>query len=175
MDLQEQNQVISVYVVYQILKKLTTPFNKTDAFRLKIIDASGNILRKRHTLRTVDERNSATLLDVMVWKLKKLLEKLPFGKTKLASYAAALWLISENKNYEFFSINENSDLLYEGFGDYYLELNLSQQEKDFAFEMFQVIDSVVEPVEFTPTLKVPSTLLDQNFNEIYNKLLKGDE
>ncbi len=33
----------------------------------------------------------------LVWKLKRLMEKVPFGKSRLASYAAALWLIKENK------------------------------------------------------------------------------
>ena len=32
----------------------------------------------------------------MILKLKKILEKIPFGKTRLASYAAALYLVKED-------------------------------------------------------------------------------
>jgi len=34
----------NIYFVYQFLKKLVTPFNKTDAFKLGIIDETGKIL-----------------------------------------------------------------------------------------------------------------------------------
>lgn len=164
--LKEQAQIVSIYVVYQILKKLTTPFNKTDAYRLKIIDASGNILRKRHTLKTVEERNASTLFDIVVWKLKRLLEKLPFGKTKLASYAAALWLIKEQDNYEFYLLDENIGMLYENFGDYCSELSLSNQEKDFVYEAFNVLESVGESFKFEPLLKVLPELLNVNFDKL---------
>ena len=36
----------------------------------------------------------------LVWKLKRLMEKVPFGKSRLASYAAALWLIKEEKKFD---------------------------------------------------------------------------
>ncbi len=48
----------------------------------------------------------------MILKLKRVLEKLPFGKNKLASYAAALFLLKEEKN-----IKEGT--LEEQFLDYY--------------------------------------------------------
>ena len=36
----------------------------------------------------------------LVWKLKRLMEKVPFGKSRLASYAAALWLIKEENEFD---------------------------------------------------------------------------
>jgi hypothetical protein len=44
----------------------------------------------------------------MILKLKKLLAKLPAGQTRLATYAAALWLIKEHKE-----IEDNGDTLTE--------------------------------------------------------------
>ena len=107
----QESPLINLYVVYQILKKLTTPFRETSAFRLGIIDADGNVLRKRHTLRTQEEQDSSTVLDTMIWKLRRLLEKLPGGKSKIASFAASLWLISESKNLIYYS--QNGDILKE--------------------------------------------------------------
>ena len=40
----------NIYFVYQFIKKLVTPFEKTDAFKLGIIDKDGKILKKRRDL-----------------------------------------------------------------------------------------------------------------------------
>ena len=37
----------NIYFVYQFLTKLTTPFEKTKAFELGIIDKNGKVLKKR--------------------------------------------------------------------------------------------------------------------------------
>ena len=39
-------RAIDLFVTYRFLKLLTTPFNKTDAFKLGIIDADGNRVKK---------------------------------------------------------------------------------------------------------------------------------
>jgi hypothetical protein len=82
-------------VVYQLIKMLATPWEETDAFKLGIIDKDGKVLRKRKTLKTQEEKNAFTVFHVLTYNLKKLLEKLPFGKSKLASFAAALILLRE--------------------------------------------------------------------------------
>ena len=92
----------NIYFVYQFLKKLVTPFEKTDAFKLGIIDEKGKILKKRRDLETSEEKSAYNLSDTLVWNLKKILGKIPFGKSKLASYAAALWLIKEQDNGKIF-------------------------------------------------------------------------
>ena len=35
----------NIYFAYQFLTKLTTPFDKTDAYRLGIIDEKGKVLK----------------------------------------------------------------------------------------------------------------------------------
>lgn len=84
-----------LYLVYQFLRRLTTPFEEWDAYKLGVIDADGNILKKRDQRRSQEEKDSLRTFDLMILKLKKLLEKVPGGSSKLASYAAALWLIRE--------------------------------------------------------------------------------
>jgi hypothetical protein len=92
--------VVDLFLVYQFIKRLVTPFKEWKAFEYGIIDEDGNILRKRKDLKTVKERDSWGKFDVMILKLKKLLEKVPGGKSRLASYAAALWLIKEGKDHD---------------------------------------------------------------------------
>lgn len=90
--------LVDLYVVYRILRRLTQPFTEWEAYKLGVIDAEGNILKKSEDRRLVAEKESLTTFDVLMLKLKKLLALVPGGKTKLASYAAALWLIKEEKN-----------------------------------------------------------------------------
>jgi hypothetical protein len=90
--------LVDLYVVYRILRRLTQPFTDWEAYKLGVIDAEGNILKKDSDRRTMAERESLTTFDVLMIKLKKLLAMVPGGKTRLASYAAALWLIKEEKN-----------------------------------------------------------------------------
>lgn len=90
--------LVDLYIVYRILRKLTTPFDEWEAYKQGVIDAEGNIIKKPDDRNTFDEKDSLTTLDVLILNLKKILSKLPFGKTKLASYGAALFLIKEEKN-----------------------------------------------------------------------------
>lgn len=92
--------VVDLFLVYQFIKRLATPFKEWEAYKLGIIDEDGNQLKKRRELRTVKERDAWGKFDVLVSKLKKLLEKVPGGKSRIASYAAALWLIKENEYIE---------------------------------------------------------------------------
>ena len=88
----------NIYFVYQFLKKLVTPFEKTKAFELGIIDEKGKILKRRRDLKTDDEKDAYTLSDTLIWNLKKLLGKIPGGKSRIASYGAALFLIKEQQD-----------------------------------------------------------------------------
>lgn len=87
--------MLDLFLVYQFLRRLATPFEEWEAFKLGIIDEKGNVLRKRRTLGRNEEKKAFGVYDVMVLNLKKLIAKAPGGETKLASYAAALFLIRE--------------------------------------------------------------------------------
>jgi hypothetical protein len=97
---------LDLLYTYQFLKRLATPFKEWDAFKLGIIDENGKVLRKSSTLKTVEEKNAWGNFDRLVANLKKLLGKLPLGKTRLASYAAALLLLKESNNKELERLDE---------------------------------------------------------------------
>ena len=100
MDQKSQlNEQVDMLVAYKFIKILTTDFEDTDAFRLGVIDKDGNILKKRKDLRG-DERTSYTIFHTLIWNLKKLMMKVPGLKSKLGSYASALFLLKEQYNKE---------------------------------------------------------------------------
>ena len=89
----------NIYFAYQFLTKLTTPFDKTDAYRLGIIDEKGKVLKKRSKLKSQEEKEAYTITDTMIFNLKKLLGKVPGGRTRFATFAAALFLLKEDLTY----------------------------------------------------------------------------
>lgn len=92
--------LVDLFLVYSFIKRLATPFNEWPAFKLGIIDADGNQLKKKKDLKTVEERAAFGVYDLMILKLKKLLANVPGGQSRIASYAAALWLIKEHEEIE---------------------------------------------------------------------------
>lgn len=90
--------VVDLFLVYQFVRRLATPFNKWDAFKLDVIDADGNVLVKKKD-RDAKQKKAFGVFDVMVRNMKKLLAKVPGGGSKLASYAAALFLIKEYNHF----------------------------------------------------------------------------
>lgn len=84
-----------VFYTFRFLKLLVTPWEDTDAYRLGIVDKNGNTLKYASDLRTGEERSAYTTFHRLVYNIKRLLNKIPGGKTRLASYAAALYLIKE--------------------------------------------------------------------------------
>lgn len=101
-------RVVDSLIAYRILRMLVTPFEETEAFKLGIIDAKGKELKRMNQLNTVDERDAYTILNRMVYRIKRIIERVPVENKKLLSYTAALALIKEC--YE--SNNEPVDLEY---------------------------------------------------------------
>lgn len=104
--------MLNLFLLYQFIRKLATPFEEWDAYELGIIDENGEILKKRKQLTTIKEKNAFTIMDLMILRLKKILAKSPLGKSKLASYAAALYLIKEWNHFT------NETMLNESISDY---------------------------------------------------------
>ena len=99
-------RAIDLFVTYRFIKLLVTPFEKTEAFKLGIIDKDGarirpprdpktNIRPAIEPLRTSEEKNSYTILHKLVFNIKKIFEKVPGLRTKLGTYAAALFLLKD--------------------------------------------------------------------------------
>ena len=89
------SRVIDALVAYRVLKILVTPFNKTKAFDLGIIDEKGKVLIKSKNIETAEQRNAYTLLIRFVFNLKKLLAKVGIRGPIGSSAAAALAFFKE--------------------------------------------------------------------------------
>ena len=94
-------RAIDLFVTYRFLKLLTTPFEKTDAFKFGIIDEKGNRIKKLKSslpavdLNTTEMKNSYTILHKLVFNIKKIFGKVPGLRTKVGTYAAALFLLKD--------------------------------------------------------------------------------
>ena len=97
--------VVNNLIAFRILYMLVTPFEKTEAFKLGVIDTEGTPLLKIKDM-TSDQKDAYTMLHRLVFSLKRLLAKIPGGKSQIATIAAAYYLVKEayeNKS----SINED--------------------------------------------------------------------
>jgi len=166
------SRIIDALVAYRVLKILVTPFNKTKAFELGIIDEKGKVLIKskqfndKFGLRAAGEaRKSYTLLIRFVFNLKRLLGKVgvrgPLGSAAAAAFAffkeeageqlsdnAALDIEREiykyitSEGFEF-DLSENyGEPLKEG--TYKVKHNIYNDEGD-------VVININESIEFTNT------------------------
>jgi len=96
-------RAIDLFVTYRFIKLLVTPFDKTPAFKLGIIDKNGNRIKEKTVSRGMqptvligDEQKSAyTILHKLVFNIKKIFGKVPGLRTKLGTYAAALFLLKD--------------------------------------------------------------------------------
>mgnify|MGYP001486439903 FL=1 len=94
-------RAIDLFVTYRFLRLLTTPFEDTDAYKLGIIDEKGNrIMQKKAKkpeveLVTTEQKNSYTILHKLVFNIKKIFAKVPGLRTKVGTYAAALFLLKD--------------------------------------------------------------------------------
>lgn len=86
-------RAIDLFVTYRFIRLLTTPFEKTDAFKMGIIDKDGKRTDKK--LYKVEERNAYTVLHKLVFNIKKIFAKVPGLRTKVGTYAAALFLLKD--------------------------------------------------------------------------------
>tara|TARA_Y100000004_G_scaffold60030_2_gene66956 strand:+ start:1472 stop:2224 length:753 start_codon:yes stop_codon:yes gene_type:complete len=131
----------NIYFVYQFIKKLTTPFEKTEAFKLGIIDEKGKVLKKRSSLKSKEEKDAYTLTDTLVFNLKKVLAKIPGGSTRFATFAAALFLLKEE---------EKKKNLKNYLEEHYLEkkyINFLEECRSKKYEIYEMMDEVDQKEE----------------------------
>ena len=119
-------RALDLFVTYRFLKLLTTPFEKTDAFKLGIIDANGHRIKLPKStkpaveLTTSELKNSYTILHKLIFNIKKLFAKVPGLRTKVGTYAAALFLLKDTFKEHF----EDPDMFEKEFMKYLKENNI---------------------------------------------------
>ena len=140
--------VVDLFLVYQFIRRLATPFEKWKAFDLGVIDKNGKILVKKKD-RSREQKKAFGVFDVMVTNMKKLLAKVPGGSSRLASYAAALFLIKEYKAFSDESVltedlnEEDLEKSLQLFNDRYVNyINESEDVKAFLDEKLKKSDDM---------------------------------
>lgn len=123
--------VVDLFLVYSFIRKLVTPFNKWEAYKLGIIDGKGNILIKRKDFTKKKQRTAFGIFDLMILNLKKVLAKVPGGSSQFASYAAALFLIREWQHFS------NETLLTEDLNDDIVEESIKVFEEEYLKLLFE--------------------------------------
>ena len=99
-------RVIDALIAYRLLKLLVTPFNKTKAYKMGIIDDKGKVLIKKKQFDQkipVNQRPEAkkayTLLIRFVFNLKRLLSKVGIRGPLGSAAAAAIAFFREENQY----------------------------------------------------------------------------
>ena len=119
-------RAIDLFVTYRFLKILTTPFEKMDAYKFGIIDEKGNRIKKPNStkpaveLATSELKNSYTILHKLVFNIKKIFGKVPGLRTKVGTYAAALFLLKDT----FKESVDDPDMFEKEFMKYLKESNI---------------------------------------------------
>ena len=130
--------IVDLFLVYQFIRRLSTPFKEWDAYKLGIIDETGKQLIKRKDFTKRNQKDAFGIFDIMITKLKRLLEKVPGGKTRIGSYAAALYSIKEQSEIEKQDIHLIEDLsessLEEKLNQYIEYVQNSNEDIDQLFE-----------------------------------------
>jgi len=149
--------VIDLYLAYRFLKNLVLPFDKWEAFNSGVIDKDGNILVAKNK-RSSAQRYSFGYFDIISMNLKKLLGKLPGGKSAIASYAAALLLLREyNKVKEIKEDNISEDIDLDALQE---EFDACMIEVEKMFEEQQNVEEEGEPTNNVAGGKIAGTVGD---------------
>jgi len=94
------SRIADLFYAFRFLRLLTMPWKKTAAYKTGMIDDNGKRLRdeknKRIKATTPKQKSAYTVFHRLVFNLKRLLGKISFGRSTIASYAAALFLIKEH-------------------------------------------------------------------------------
>ena len=122
-------RAVDLFVTYRFIKLLTTPFKKTDAYKLGIIDENGHRVMKQVTrskkepavpLNNDETKNAYTILHKLIFNIKKLFARVPGLRTKVGTYAAALFLLKDT----FKEHVEDPDMFEKEFMKYLKENNI---------------------------------------------------
>jgi len=87
------NDLVDLFQIYQFIKRLSTPFSETNAYKLGIIDKKGKLLKSP---KSKEEKSAYNPYNRMIFNLKRIMNKVGV-ESKLSTFAAALFLLKENK------------------------------------------------------------------------------
>lgn len=96
MNSSDLGNYVTSFSLYKFLDTLTTPFTQTQAYRMGIIDANGNLLKQLDKLNST-EKAAYNEFYRLVFSLKRLLLKVPDPevRARLTNVSSAMKLIAE--------------------------------------------------------------------------------
>ena len=168
--------VVDTVIVFRILKMMTRKWNEMDAHKFGLIDDNGKRIKSKKP-KTSEEKNSFTLLHRLVFNLKRVLELLPFGRTRLASYAASLALLKEHFNIDGESL-ERHFYQYLKENDLVLDLleghdNMNNLQKGKEYELRQSVwneeDNIGHRGDYVQVLGKTDTVMGVDIYRVYNR------
>lgn len=158
------NRLVNAFVIYQFIRLLIKPFDKTDAFKLGIIDKDGNYLKKQGDLKTAEEKKASNIFTRLVWNLKKILMKVPLVRSKLGKFATALYLVREQAEY----IGADGVVIEEVLTEYFRSTNPAIVDEilsmNFDEDKYIIEDLELEPVGSfmgVPMYRLNETIVSQ--------------
>lgn len=125
-------RIIDNVIALRIIYLLVQPFEQTDAFKLGLIDASGNKLKKAETR---EEKKSTSMLHRLVWNLKRIINMAPGGSTRIGSMVAAYTLVKEAYESNI-TVDDSTKYFTENFDRVW---NLPFGERDLVEDAFSVL------------------------------------
>ncbi len=87
-------RIVDTYLLYSFIRRLSTPFREWEMYSAGLIDEHGNFIVDKQD-RTEVQNNSYSYFDVLILNLKKMLAKIPGGSSRIATFAAALYMLKE--------------------------------------------------------------------------------
>ena len=168
--------VVDTVIVFRILKMMTRKWSEMDAYKFGLIDDNGKRIKTKKP-KTSEEKNSFTLLHRLVFNLKRVLELLPFGRTRLASYAASLALLKEHFEIDgkyleesFYTHLKENDLildLLEGHD------NMNNLQKGKEYELRQSVwneeNNIGHRGDYVQVLGKTDTVMGVDIYRVYNR------
>lgn len=168
--------VVDTVIVFRILKMMTRKWSEMDAYKFGLIDDNGKRIKTKKP-KTSEEKNSFTLLHRLVFNLKRVLELLPFGRTRLASYAASLALLKEHFEIDgkyleesFYTYLKENDLvidLLEGHD------NMNNLQKGKEYELRQSVwneeNNIGHRGDYVQVLGKTDTVMGVDIYRVYNR------
>jgi len=114
-----ESRVVDGVIVLRMLRLLSQPIEKSDAYKLGLVDADGKNIKKPSTAK---EKDAYTILNRFVFKLKNALTRSPDRNArKLLTVAAAIAILREHSEKEILVMSdkdfETKLDLYEMFDD----------------------------------------------------------
>ena len=155
-------RVIDALIAYRLLKLLVTPFKKTKAYQMGIIDDKGKVLIKAKQFKNeipankrAEAKKAYTLLIRFVFNLKRILSKVGIRGALGSAAAAAIAFFREEKDYNpiiekeiykyikeqgfEYDINENYGEPIQ-YGKYIVKRDIYDLEGDIIINSGEVID-----------------------------------